>query len=100
MLEQMVTDAVSHIPVPRDGRDYDPEVLQKAVLDAVSALRLHRTGVMLRHWKYSRRLMSKNPFPGARMPHTRADSGGRMKKRTGCGDGNAWLTGWPILTSA
>ena len=35
MLEQMVTDAVSHIPVPRDGRDYDPEVLQKAVLDAV-----------------------------------------------------------------
>ncbi|MCK2616721.1 hypothetical protein MZE53_26140, partial [Escherichia coli] len=26
---------VSHIPVPRDGRDYDPEVLQKAVNDAV-----------------------------------------------------------------
>ena len=38
MLEQMVKEAVSHIPVPRDGRDYDPEVLQKAVLDAVSAL--------------------------------------------------------------
>ncbi|MBF2850479.1 portal protein, partial [Escherichia coli] len=31
-------EAVSHIPVPRDGRDYDPDVLQKAVLDAVSAL--------------------------------------------------------------
>lgn len=38
MLEQMVKEAVSHIPVPRDGRDYDPDVLQKAVLDAVSAL--------------------------------------------------------------
>ncbi|EEQ9478628.1 phage portal protein, partial [Escherichia coli] len=24
MLEQMVKEAVSHIPVPRDGRDYDP----------------------------------------------------------------------------
>ncbi|HFS3955055.1 TPA: hypothetical protein ACHY0P_005121, partial [Escherichia coli] len=38
MLEQMVKEAVSHIPVPRDGRDYDPDVLQKAVNDAVSAL--------------------------------------------------------------
>lgn len=38
MLEQIVKEAVSHIPVPRDGRDYDPDVLQKAVLDAVSAL--------------------------------------------------------------
>ena len=38
MLEQMMKEAVSHIPVPRDGRDYDPDVLQKAVLDAVSAL--------------------------------------------------------------
>ncbi|EES6015601.1 hypothetical protein EY572_005158, partial [Escherichia coli] len=38
MLEQMVKEAVSHIPVPRDGRDYDPDVLQKAVLEAVSAL--------------------------------------------------------------
>lgn len=38
MLEKMVKEAVSHIPVPRDGRDYDPDVLQKAVLDAVSAL--------------------------------------------------------------
>ncbi len=38
MLEQMVKEAVSHIHVPRDGRDYDPDVLQKAVLDAVSAL--------------------------------------------------------------
>ncbi|EMQ8388186.1 phage portal protein, partial [Escherichia coli] len=36
--EQMVKEAVSHIPVPRDGRDYDPDVLQKAVLEAVSAL--------------------------------------------------------------
>ncbi|EIM4625427.1 phage portal protein, partial [Escherichia coli] len=36
MLEQMVKEAVSHIPVPRDGRDYDPEVLQKAVNDAVA----------------------------------------------------------------
>ncbi|EPM8240266.1 phage portal protein, partial [Escherichia coli O26] len=27
---------VSHIPVPRDGRDYDPEVLQQAVNDAVA----------------------------------------------------------------
>ncbi|EPZ2885624.1 TPA: phage portal protein, partial [Escherichia coli] len=26
------------IPVPRDGRDYDPDVLQQAVNDAVSAL--------------------------------------------------------------
>ncbi|GCW48278.1 phage portal protein [Escherichia coli] len=32
----MVKEAVSHIPVPRDGRDYDPEVLQKAVNDAVA----------------------------------------------------------------
>lgn len=47
---------------------------------------------MARHWKYSPPLTIKNPFPGARMPHTRADSGGRMKKRTGCGDGNAWLS--------
>ncbi|OPH48838.1 hypothetical protein B1763_28500, partial [Escherichia coli O157:H7] len=61
---------------------------------------LRRTGVMPRHWKYSPPLTIKNPFPGARMPHTRVDSGGRMKKRTGCGDGNAWLTGWRILTSA
>ncbi|KNZ02146.1 hypothetical protein AGA31_10355 [Escherichia coli] len=38
MLEQMVKEAVSHIPVPRDGRDYDPDVLQKAVKEAVSAL--------------------------------------------------------------
>ncbi|EGG0251523.1 phage portal protein, partial [Escherichia coli] len=36
MLEQMVKEAVSHIPVPRDGRDYDPDVLQKAVNDAVA----------------------------------------------------------------
>nr|WP_252153528.1 hypothetical protein [Escherichia coli] len=36
MLEQMVNEAVSHIPVPRDGRDYDPDVLQQAVNDAVA----------------------------------------------------------------
>ncbi len=36
MLEQMVKEAVSHIPVPRDGRDYDPEVLKQAVNDAVA----------------------------------------------------------------
>ncbi|EIG5818773.1 phage portal protein, partial [Escherichia coli] len=36
MLEQMVKEAVSHIPVPRDGRDYDPDVLQQAVNDAVA----------------------------------------------------------------
>ncbi len=36
VLEQMVKEAVSHIPVPRDGRDYDPDVLQKAVNDAVA----------------------------------------------------------------
>ncbi|NYX07396.1 phage portal protein, partial [Escherichia coli] len=35
-LEQMVKEAVSHIPVPRDGRDYDPEVLKQAVNDAVA----------------------------------------------------------------
>ncbi|MCM4936430.1 hypothetical protein MMN88_30390, partial [Escherichia coli] len=38
MLEQMVKEAVSHIPAPRDGRDYDPEVLKQAVLEAVNAL--------------------------------------------------------------
>ncbi len=36
VLQQAVNDAVSHIPVPRDGRDYDPDVLQKAVNDAVA----------------------------------------------------------------
>ncbi|KNZ07366.1 hypothetical protein AGA36_11725 [Escherichia coli] len=38
VLQAMVDDAVGTIPVPRDGRDYDPDVLQKAVNDAVSAL--------------------------------------------------------------
>ncbi|KAA9975646.1 hypothetical protein F7E92_28255, partial [Escherichia coli] len=28
--------SVSHIPAPRDGRDYDPDVLQQAVNDAVA----------------------------------------------------------------
>ncbi|EEW6093747.1 phage portal protein [Escherichia coli] len=32
----MVDDAVGTIPVPRDGRDYDPDVLQQAVNDAVA----------------------------------------------------------------
>ncbi|ENE6238001.1 phage portal protein, partial [Escherichia coli] len=36
VLQAMVDDAVGAIPVPRDGRDYDPEVLQKAVNDAVA----------------------------------------------------------------
>lgn len=38
VLQAMVDDAVGTIPVPRDGRDYDPDVLRKAVLEAVSAL--------------------------------------------------------------
>ncbi|EPQ8269152.1 phage portal protein, partial [Escherichia coli] len=38
MLEQMVKEAVSHIPVPRDGRDYDPEVLKQAVSEAVAQI--------------------------------------------------------------
>ncbi len=100
MLEQMVKEAVSHIPVPRDGRDYDPDVLQKAVLDAVSALQAPQDGRDATALEILPAIDDQNPFPGARMPHTRADSGGRMKKRTGCGDGNAWLTGWRILTSA
>ncbi len=36
VLQAMVDDAVGAIPVPRDGRDYDPDVLQKAVNDAVA----------------------------------------------------------------
>ncbi|EFJ4662595.1 phage portal protein [Escherichia coli] len=38
VLQAMVDDAVGTIPVPRDGRDYDPEVLKQAVLEAVNAL--------------------------------------------------------------
>ncbi|MEA0543113.1 phage portal protein, partial [Escherichia coli] len=38
MLEQMVKEAVSHIPAPRDGRDYDPEVLKQVVNDAVGSI--------------------------------------------------------------
>ena len=30
VLQAMMNDAVGAIPVPRDGRDYDPEVLQQA----------------------------------------------------------------------
>ncbi|HHV5039751.1 TPA: phage gp6-like head-tail connector protein, partial [Klebsiella pneumoniae] len=33
-----VTAAVGEIPVPRDGKDYDPAVLKQAVDDAVAAL--------------------------------------------------------------
>ncbi|EEG9570689.1 phage portal protein, partial [Escherichia coli] len=36
VLQAMVDDAVGAIPVPRDGRDYDPDVLQQAVNDAVA----------------------------------------------------------------
>ncbi|EOO8908424.1 phage portal protein, partial [Escherichia coli] len=36
VLQAMVDDAVGTIPVPRDGRDYDPDVLQQAVNDAVA----------------------------------------------------------------
>ncbi len=52
--------------------------------------RLRRTGVMPRHWKCSPLLTIKNPFPGARMPHTWVDSGGRMKKTHG-------MRGWECL---
>ncbi|TXQ81422.1 phage portal protein, partial [Escherichia coli] len=38
VLQAMVDEAVGAIPVPRDGRDYDPDVLRKAVLEAVNAL--------------------------------------------------------------
>ena len=38
VLQAMVDDAVGGIPVPRDGRDYDPEVLQQAVNDAVAKI--------------------------------------------------------------
>ncbi len=31
VLQAMVDEAVGAIPVPRDGRDYDPDVLQQAV---------------------------------------------------------------------
>ncbi len=46
VLQAMVDDAVGAIPVPRDGRDYDPDVLQQAVNDAVSynPLRADATG--------------------------------------------------------
>ncbi|EQP50822.1 hypothetical protein G736_02503, partial [Escherichia coli HVH 70 (4-2963531)] len=38
VLQAMMNDAVGAIPVPRDGRDYDPEVLQQAVNDAVAKI--------------------------------------------------------------
>ncbi|MDC4552873.1 hypothetical protein NQ784_18495, partial [Acinetobacter baumannii] len=36
VLQAMVDDAVGTIPVQGDGRDYDPDVLQHAVNDAVA----------------------------------------------------------------
>ncbi|MFY0199421.1 phage portal protein, partial [Klebsiella variicola] len=38
LLHELVTAAVGEIPVPRDGKDYDPVVLKQAVDDAVGAL--------------------------------------------------------------
>ncbi len=38
VLQAMVDDAVGAIPLPRDGRDYDPEVLKQAVNDAVAKI--------------------------------------------------------------
>ena len=38
LLQELVTAAVGEIPVPRDGKDYDPAVLKQAVEDAVAAL--------------------------------------------------------------
>ncbi|WP_160051016.1 phage gp6-like head-tail connector protein [Raoultella sp. 18099] len=38
LLQELVTAAVVEIPVPRDGKDYDPAVLKQAVDDAVGAL--------------------------------------------------------------
>ncbi|WP_227635272.1 phage gp6-like head-tail connector protein [Klebsiella pneumoniae] len=38
LLEELVTAAVGEIPVPRDGKDYDPAVLKQAVEDAVASL--------------------------------------------------------------
>lgn len=38
LLEELVTTAVREIPSPRDGKDYDPQVLKQAVDDAVAAL--------------------------------------------------------------
>ncbi|MCV2920107.1 phage portal protein, partial [Escherichia coli] len=40
MIEQMVKEAVSQIPVPREGRDYDPYVLQYALNDAVANIQV------------------------------------------------------------
>ncbi|MBM4749731.1 phage portal protein [Klebsiella pneumoniae] len=38
LLQELVTAAVGEIPVPRDGKDYDPAVLKQVVDDAVAAL--------------------------------------------------------------
>ncbi|WP_323110200.1 phage portal protein [Klebsiella variicola] len=38
LLQELVTEAVGEIPVPRDGKDYDPAVLKQVVDDAVAAL--------------------------------------------------------------
>ncbi len=92
-------EAVSHIPAPRDGRDYDPEVLKQAVLEAVNALPAPQDGRDATALEVLPAIDDQKSFPGARMPHT----GGLWRayeKRTGCGDGNARLTGWRISTSA
>ncbi|MCD5782105.1 phage gp6-like head-tail connector protein, partial [Klebsiella pneumoniae] len=36
LLQELVSAAVGEIPVPRDGKDYDPAVLKQAVDDAVA----------------------------------------------------------------
>ncbi len=43
VLQAMVDDAVGTIPVPRDGRDYDPDVLQQAVMMRLRIFRYRRT---------------------------------------------------------
>jgi DNA-binding protein YbaB len=51
MLQQMVDRAVSAMPVPRDGKDYDPDMLQQAVKaavdDAVAAIPVPQDGKSL-----------------------------------------------------
>ena len=49
VLQAMVDDAVGAIPVPRDGRDYDPDVLQQAVNDAVANIPVTTVSIGLKH---------------------------------------------------
>ncbi|KAA6006800.1 MULTISPECIES: phage portal protein [Pantoea] len=44
MLEELVSIAVADIPAPRDGKDYDPDVLKQAVSEAVASLPAPRDG--------------------------------------------------------